>query len=53
MKNLIRGHIYQLKKRPFLFRMPCTQLYPAFCIDPAFFLSGIGIRLCYGDRAAA
>ena len=52
MKNLIRGHIYQLKKRPLFLRMSCSQLRCLGCIDPAFAFSGICIKPDCGDRGA-
>ena len=52
MKNLIRGHIYQLKKRSVLFRMPSSRMYSPGIIDPAFFFSGIYGKPRYGGAGA-
>ena len=49
MKNLIRGHMYQLKKDHLFFRMSCSRSYFSDCNHPDF-VSGSCIRPYDGYR---
>lgn len=50
MKNLIRGHIYQLEKRQFLFWMSCFQLGFSVYVDPIPFSGGLKQALFRGQK---